>query len=621
MGKAQTYLRLGPASLARAALHRLRMKQGWYQKAAPAGAWSGEGPEGRCPWPHRLPQSWQAPDAEALSDAVERLSKGQAQWFGGEWRTIHTTWAENPESGFTFAKTHWAGLSQQSGGEAGDLKLTWEPSRFSWISPLMRAHAAGLPGAEEAFHQLFAAWRLSHPPNQGPAWMCGQETSLRILALMRAAQVFRADPELWEVVAVSAERIEISISYALAQQNNHAISEAVALFAASCALPNHPRSAHWRRLSLRLMGELCEAQFAEDGGYIQHSFNYQRMALRLCAHFLILAEEAKADIPPVVRERISAAWRFLHSQQDEATGRVPNYGANDGANPLALSACPYLDYRPALAAAAWAADRIRIYESGPWDEEAAWLGGAEYLAAPIHPPARASALMRASGHFVLRAGLEFAMMRCHAYRTRPGQCDSLHVDLWSNGRNLLRDAGSWRYWHPSGEETFFSSTAAHNTLEVNGKSHMPKISRFLYGDWVQDQLIAASDASVTGETHAYESEGVSHRRTLSRSGDEWIIEDRITATQPAQGALRWRLDPGLSWSLTDGLCRSEAAEIWIEAPDGASLELDSSGPDCWESLDYDERTRLPVLRVKLELAGAATVRTRVRVRNALELPA
>ena len=34
--------------------------------------------------------------------------------------------------------------------------------------------------------------------------------------------------------------------------------------------------------------------------------------------------------------------------QDENSGKVPNYGANDGALVFPLSTCGYLDYRPQL---------------------------------------------------------------------------------------------------------------------------------------------------------------------------------------------------------------------------------------------------------------------------------
>ena len=38
--------------------------------------------------------------------------------------------------------------------------------------------------------------------------------------------------------------------------------------------------------------------------------------------------------------------------------------------------------------------------------------------------------------------------RCHRYRDRVGHVDPLHVDLWAEGINLLRDCGSYAYFAP-----------------------------------------------------------------------------------------------------------------------------------------------------------------------------
>ena len=47
--------------------------------------------------------------------------------------------------------------------------------------------------------------------------------------------------------------------------------------------------------------------------------------------------------------------------QDPVSGRVPNYGSNDGALLFPLSACDYLDYRPALNALSVVLDAKPLY--------------------------------------------------------------------------------------------------------------------------------------------------------------------------------------------------------------------------------------------------------------------
>ena len=61
----------------------------------------------------------------------------------------------------------------------------------------------------------------------------------------------------------------------------------------------------------------------------------------------------------------------------------------------------------------------------------------------------------------------FMMIRCGKHMNRPSQADNLHVDIWYDGVNILRDAGSYRYNVDQKLTNFFTGTISHNTLMVN----------------------------------------------------------------------------------------------------------------------------------------------------------
>ena len=80
-----------------------------------------------------------------------------------------------------------------------------------------------------------------------------------------------------------------------------------------------------------------------------------------------------------------------------------------------------------------------------------------------------------------------AVLNYPQFRFRPSQSDALHVDLWVNGKNLLKDGGTFSY--NSTMTDWFMSTAAHNTIEFDKRNQMPHISRFLFGDWLKSSQI------------------------------------------------------------------------------------------------------------------------------------
>ena len=114
---------------------------------------------------------------------------------------------------------------------------------------------------------------------------------------------------------------------------------------------------------------------------------------------------------------------FLAAQQNPRDGRLPNYGANDGALPSVLSTCDYSDMRPTLQAVSVLVRGRRLYERGPWDEETAWLLGVDALDAPLQSSQLSSRSFGDTGHHVLRgheAG-SFATFRCGTLRDRFSQ--------------------------------------------------------------------------------------------------------------------------------------------------------------------------------------------------------
>ena len=575
----KTVSRLGAVNVARYTLHRFRLRTGTYLKTTPPVDWADipdtwlSGAHGCLPRPNEEALKTVVPDREKIFADADRIAHGELKYFSNHWKKRPGDWRSNPFNGVSTPLEHWS-VFRDFDPEQGDIKWIWEPSRFDWVYTLGRAWLFSRDERyAEIFWNLLEDWAEHNPPNLGINWKCGQECSLRMLALIWAEPVFGAAGVststrtrlLWRIVGALAGRIEPAIGYALSQFNNHSLSETLGLLAAGTCLPNHPRSLIWRSKGRKLFEQQVLKQFTPPGSYVQNSFNYERMALKLGICYVLICKNGTHPASDAVVERLSSAADFLRNMMDDSTGRLPNYGANDGANIMAMSGCDYRDFRPVLQLAAVVTGGRRLFERGPWDEEPAWLCGLDMYECPAESASGGSVREPIGGYYGMRQNRDMAFIRCHTHKTRPGHADMLHFDLWRKGINLLCDSGTYRYFDPQhGRDSYFPSTPAHNTLVVDGRDQMTRLRRFLWGSWTRSRILAYDSLETSrgetvtrfiGEHDGYVKHfGIRHRRTVIGYNDEWAVIDDAVFTRSGSHllALIFHMDDGWECPSGDG---------------------------------------------------------------------
>jgi hypothetical protein len=466
-------------------------------------------------------------------------------------------WQRNAFTGQEMPRyRHWSRLDDFG---SGDIKVIWEPSRFAFVYDLVRAYwRTGDNTYAERFWQLVESWRAANPPQCGPNWKCGQETSFRVMAwcfglygvLDAPATTAARVVMLAEMIALSGHRIEAMVEYALSQQNNHGVSEGVGLWTIGSLFPELKSAAAWRERGRAILERLGRELIYEDGAFSQHSLNYHRVMLHDYLWAMRLGELHGRVFSPALYECVGKAVDLLYQLQDEVTGQVPCYGANDGALILPLSNSDYPDYRPAVQATRFLTTRTRTYEAGPWDEAALWLFGDAALAARVAEPDRRDLRAPAGGYVVLRSANGLAFTRCAAFRHRPGHADLLHVDLWWRGINVALDPGTYSYNSPAPWNTGLASTAYHNTLTIDGRDQMDKAGRFLWLPWARATVrfdVSSESGSLAyweGEHDGYQRlpAPATHRRGILRIGDDrWLILDESRSAGEHDHRLHWLL--------------------------------------------------------------------------------
>lgn len=510
-----------------------RLKYAWQSRGD---FWERKTPQGK--WGDKVPfikgRFWEVKWSSDLSDQAMDIKAGKYRLFfrheissalKPDWFAVY--FAGKRVGEIPQKNVHWSRISDFS---SGDIKGVWELSRFAWAYPLIQAKDS------ETFWSLVEDWAAGNPPNTGVHWKCGQEIAIRMFALTCGYFVFQDDRATTrerkdlcrEIIFRSAVRIDANIQYALSQKNNHGVSEAAGLFTAGILFDHGP----WRDKGKALLESQARELIYDDGSFSQHSVNYHRLMLHVYLWTIQLGNANDVAFSKTMLDRVRKTGLWLLALCDPDTGRCPNLGANDGAQVFPVIASDYLDFRPTIQAVAAVIDKEQWLPLGPWDAFADFLGAGDTLVKTSKPhqsskdvkeqttstpqdpgiktqeprPAPASASARAPEIQYLSGGYAVftppsststsdsdstrLIFRCPtSFRHRPGHCDLLHVDLFHRGINVLRDAGSFSYNCDQPWQSYFSSVAAHNTVQFDDHDQMPRLSRFLLGKWPESKVI------------------------------------------------------------------------------------------------------------------------------------
>ena len=619
--RVDTALSLGPTNIARVLWHRMRRKCGYYRWRLPVSVAINGPLFVACRKSAVIARS-----ANALLDQADTLLNGKSPMFGSDPMEVGEPphWHADPFSGRRMPRVdrHWSRYSDFS-SDIDDIKTLWELSRFSWSLVLVRAYrVSGDNKYLEILNRWAADWLEYNPYNRGPNWMCGQEASIRLAHVLLADALLRDGSActrvLHEFVVRHCERIRETISYALAQDNNHGTSEAFGLLLGGMWLVRNARDAAvrrrgavWYRTGRRRLERQIRHLVLEDGTFSQMSMTYQRLFVDTVA----MAEWWRGrfgmnKFSDAFYDRARLATRWLYNFVDSDSGDVANIGAHDGSALFPLCSVGHRDCRPTvqLAGALFLHKRC-IAEDGPWNETLAWL---EVETPSVTEQAKQSQVYPEGGFTLLRApgATSYVVARFPSSRFRPGQADALHVDLWSGGTNVLRDGGTFSYASDEWGVDYFSGTQSHNTCQFDGRDQMPRLSRFLYGAWLKTQALCfESEGDRVRWSAAYtDYRGCWHERTISWNAESWVIVDEFSGHRN-NAVLRWRLCPDVAWSKLDRGIESALASLsYSSESEFKRIELCSG----WESRFYMRRTPLPVLEIELG-PGCHRVTTEIRL--------
>ena len=553
------------------------------------------------------PSGWK----EDLISEANKIMQGNVKYFAYHWKNVGDPpdWFYNPFNNkrVVYHKKHWIDINDFNSG-IGDIKIIWELSRFSWLLVLTRAYLVTGDKKYLDFINLWLEdWIINNPLNTGPNWKCGQETAVRIFHILTATYLLEQHKEpsesLTRFVFEHCERIYPNIRFAIAQDNNHGISEAAALYIAGNWFlklnllkkkSSVKKAKLWRDKGQYWIENRLDYLIMEDGTFSQYSMIYHRVLIDILS-FLLLWKNILSigPFPKDINHKIKKALSWINGFTDIKTGNVPNIGANDGSMIIALHSCNYRNFKPSNQLLSVLLNSKRFYEYGDWDEPLWWLR--------LDPKERIHSIKKNSNKYFAQGGFvklvgknSWGVIRFPKYLFRPKQCDALHFDLWHNGVNLLRDAGTYSYNLSKSLDQYFPSVGAHNTIQIDGHNQMARIGRFMYGDWISAYNIKNKSFgmySKSWEGEYQDTWGSKHYRRVKVEGDDWKIIDEIKDFSQS-GILRWRCIPA-PWKLKNNCFENKYFKLTINS----NCDVNISITDGWESLYYYQKSEIPVLEI------------------------
>jgi hypothetical protein len=499
----------------------------------------------------------------ALKEKVDNYKRGVLRFFSATDFELgkNYDWLTNPDSGYRYELKHWTEIPDYS-SQTGDIKYVWEKSRFSFLYDLIRYdYHFGEDQSQFIFDEIIS-WIDANPVNRGPNWRCSQEISLRVLNWTFALNYYKNSETLTEEtfqkiigsIYWQMRHVYANIDFSrIAVRNNHAITETLTLYLTGLLMPFFPEAKLWKSKGKQWFEEEIAYQIYEDGTFLQFSMNYHRVVIQLLTWALYLSKKNEENFSEIVYQRAKKSLDFLMICQDEISGQLPNYGANDGALFFPLNDADYRDYRPQLNALYYYFNDAN-YELG--QEDSSWFGVNNKHA--VTKKYRGAFTFDVGGYYVFKEDDSLSFIRCGNHKDRPSQADNLHLDVWVKGTNVLRDAGSYKYNTDAESLRYFLGTRSHNTLMIEEADQMLKGPRFIWFDWSQavSATIKETEAyfEFVGSIRAFEhlAKGTIHTRKVRKLKNslDWHVIDSHTINRAIKIRQIWNTALHLPLGLT-----------------------------------------------------------------------
>jgi hypothetical protein len=408
-------------------------------------------------------------------------------------------WHIDPVTKKKWPQKFWGDIDYRD-KNLGGVKFVWEINRLYFLFSLAVAYRLTKEKkyADKLIH-LVKSWSKGNPYPSGVNWASGIEAGVRLANLVWALSFlkeYRFSKD--DLIAINSfvwfhanhlQRYPSKFS----SSNNHLLAEGFGLFIAGLYFPHLKGAEKWFNKGKNILEKQITRQILADGGSFEYSTTYLSFVFDFFLLFKISCDINAIEYNKNIDARLEKSCEFIKSIMDK-NGNIPNIGDQDSAVLVDFGLSNLNNFSSILNTGSVLYNRKDFATARP-DLKTWILTGIGHLPLQTDEQSKDMAeclaqMHRQSGLAVIRDHVEEkeifftgnAMPLGMAPLYAHGHLDALSFTLSVDGGPIFIDPGTYLYHGGEKWRTYFRSTAAHNTIQINKKDYSEQTGDFMFGE-------------------------------------------------------------------------------------------------------------------------------------------
>lgn len=403
------------------------------------------------------------------------------QFYRNRWNAGFQTEREWPEEPFSPT----INISQRV--DIGDIRTNWELNRHYQLAALAKSYYCTKDQKYKSeLKELFSDWNKHNLYFHGVEWTSAMELAIRVNSwvythafLKKAGCKETIIEELEHGILVMTEYI-IGHRARFSSANNHLIVEMYAVALVGILTDYAP----WKDEALKILTEELPRQNYADGVNKEMSLHYQSFVMEAYGLLWLLMVKNHIEVPTVWKSYLTAMTEFVADSTDDF-GKTMEFGDSDEGKILDLNGEVENHYQYVLNLMGCLLDRR--YTDTAWHENLEWIVPEKLRTEKERYTPGLVCSRKQGGYTFLRSedrrvliGIDHADLGYGSIAAH-GHADALSFQLFIDGQPVFVDSGTYNYHFTPEDRNYFRSTAAHNTVMVDGQEQSEMLGPFIWG--------------------------------------------------------------------------------------------------------------------------------------------